>query len=106
MAETFWYIKNCDLFSQMTPEDLQWLEGKSRMRKLKRGEPVYLPSQPSDSVVLVAEGRLKICHITQDGKQSILNFVDANEIFGELALFNSAHFRKNMPRHPKRRRSS
>lgn len=72
----------------MTPEDLQWLEGKSKMRKLKRGEPVYLPSQHSDGVILVADGRVKICHVTPDGKQSILNFIDKNEIFGELSIFD------------------
>ena len=90
MQDSFWFIKKCDLFSQMTQEDLRWLEGKSRLRKLKRGEPVYLPSQQSNGVVLVAEGRIKICHITPEGKQSILNFIDANEIFGELSLFDGS----------------
>lgn len=90
MQDSFWFIKKCDLFSRMNQEDLQWLEGKSRTRKLKRGEPVYLPSQQSDGVVLVAEGRVKICHITPEGKQSILNFIDPNEIFGELSLFDEA----------------
>ena len=89
MQDSFWFIKKCDLFSQMTQEDLQWLEGKSRMRKLKRGEPVFLPSQQSNGVVLVAEGRVRICHITPEGKQSILNFIDANEIFGELSIFDA-----------------
>ncbi len=89
MAECFWYMKNCNLFDQVAPEDIAWLERQSRMRKLKRGEPIYLPSQSPDGVILVASGRVKICHSTPEGKQAIIDFVDAGEVFGELALLDS-----------------
>lgn len=89
MADSFWYIKNCNLFSQLSASDIAELESQSRMRKLKRGEPVYLPHEQADGVILVAQGRVKICHATPDGKQSILGFIDAGEIFGELALLGT-----------------
>jgi CRP-like cAMP-binding protein len=38
---------------------------------------------------VVAKGRVKICHITNEGKQSVLSFVDPGEIFGELAVLDS-----------------
>ncbi len=68
---------------------MRWLEQQSTMRKMKRGEPVYLPSQEADGLLLVAEGRVKICHMTPEGKQSILNFIDAGEVFGELAIVDN-----------------
>ncbi len=89
MADSFWYIKNCNLFSQLSASDIAELESQSRMRKLKRGEPVYLPHEQADGVILVAQGRVKICHATPDGKQSILGFIDSGEIFGELSLLGS-----------------
>ena len=89
MADSFWYIKNCNLFSQLSASDIAELEAQSRMRKLKRGEPVYLPHEQADGVILVAQGRVKICHATPDGKQSILGFIDSGEIFGELSLLGS-----------------
>lgn len=89
MAESFWYIKNCNLFGQVAGEDIAWLERHSRVRRLKRGEAIYLPSQSADGVLLVASGRVKICHTTPDGKQSIIDFVDAGEVFGELALLDA-----------------
>ena len=89
MAESFWHIKNCDLFAQVSHEDIAWLESKSRMRKMKRGEPIYLPTESADGVLLVASGRVKICHTTPEGKQSIIGFVDPGEVFGELALIDS-----------------
>ena len=89
MADSYWYIKNCDLFAQVSPEDVSWLETRSKLRKVKRGEAVYLPDDSSDDILLVASGRIKICHSTPEGKQSILGFVDPGEIFGELALLDS-----------------
>ena len=89
MADSFWYIKNCNLFSQLSASDIAELESQSRMRKLKKGDPVYLPHEEADGVLLVVQGRVKICHATPDGKQSILGFVDAGEIFGELALLGN-----------------
>ena len=89
MRDSYWFIKNCNLFEQVTREDIQWLESRSKMRKLKRGEPVYLPTQLETAILLVASGRIKTCHVTPEGKQSILSFVEPGEIFGELALVGS-----------------
>jgi CRP-like cAMP-binding protein len=86
MSDNYWFIKKCNLFTHLSSADIAGLESRSRMRKLKRGEPVYLPHEEADGILLVTEGRVKICHTTPDGKQSILGFVDAGEIFGELAL--------------------
>ncbi len=86
MRDSFWYLKNCSLFAKLTTEDIQTLESESRMRQYKRGEPVYLPDQNADGILYVAQGRVKICHSTPEGKQAILGFVDTGEIFGELAI--------------------
>jgi len=89
MADSFWYIKNCNLFSQLSASDIADLEAQSKVRKLKKGDPVYLPTEQADGVLLVAQGRVKVCHATPDGKQSILGFLDVGEIFGELSLLGS-----------------
>ena len=90
MADSYWFIKNCNLFEQVSHDDIKWLESRAKMRELKRGEPVYLPSQLDDVVLLVASGRIKTCHVTPEGKQAIIAFVEPGEIFGELALIGGA----------------
>lgn len=74
------------MFEQVNHDDIKWLESRAKMRKLKRGEPVYLPTQLDKVVLLVASGRIKTCHVTPEGKQAIIAFVEPGEIFGELAL--------------------
>src|SRR5262245_26352472 len=87
MAEKLWYLKRCNLLAQLAPVDFQRLEGQSRIRVFPRKAPIYLPADAADAVFVLAEGRVKICHITADGKQSILAFIEPGELFGELAIF-------------------
>ncbi len=89
MAESFWHLKNCCLFEQISPQDIQRLESVSKFRQLRRGEPVYLPADLADGVLLLVSGRVKICQITSDGKQSILTFIEPGELFGELAILGN-----------------
>ena len=86
MPERVWYIKECQLFSRLTDEQLARLERRGRMRTFARNSTIYMPSDGSDGVFLLAEGRVRISSITPDGKQAILAFIEPGEIFGELAL--------------------
>lgn len=60
------------------------------MSPLPAGTPIYLPSDAADGVLLLAEGRVKLCSNTPEGKQAILAFIEAGELFGELALLGDA----------------
>lgn len=88
MSEKLWYLKNCPLFEQLTADHLQKIEARSKAREFARGTPVYLPLDGTNAVYLLASGRVKICHLTPDGKQSILAFIEPGELFGELVLFD------------------
>ena len=89
MAESYWHLKNCRLFEHIPAPEIQYLESASRLRNVKRGEAIYLPADPADSVLLLVNGRVKICQITAEGKQSILSFIEPGELFGELAILGN-----------------
>ncbi|MDP7014250.1 MAG: Crp/Fnr family transcriptional regulator [Pirellulaceae bacterium] len=88
MPQEFWFLKNCPLFQQLKDDELRRVESGSRAKKFAAKSPIYLPADESQSVFLLASGRAKICHLTPDGKQSILAFIEPGELFGELALFS------------------
>ena len=89
MSERLWYLKQCDLFQRLGEDQLTALEARCRIRKYPRATPVYLPSDHADSVLLLAEGRVKIGSFTEEGKQTILTFIEPGEIFGELSILGS-----------------
>lgn len=87
MQQTVWHLRRCDLFSNLSEQSLAKIETRCRARKFAARTPVYLPSELADSVFLLTSGMAKICNLTNDGKQSILAFVEPGELFGELAVF-------------------
>lgn len=90
MNEKFWYLKKCNLFAQLSDRDIAELERTCFVRQYGRGEMVYLPSDHSNSVLLLAKGRIRIFHVTPEGKQAILSFVEPGEVFGELSCFQQS----------------
>lgn len=89
MSERLWFLKQCDLFQQLGPDQIAGIESRCRVRVFPRSSPIYLPSDHADGVLLLAHGRVKIGSFTEDGKQAILAFIEPGELFGELALMGS-----------------
>ncbi|TVS14836.1 MAG: Crp/Fnr family transcriptional regulator [Planctomycetaceae bacterium] len=86
MSERLWYLKRCELFERLTSQQLAALESHCSMRKFPKRSLVYSPRDPTEGVFLMAAGRVKICTLTDDGKQAILAFLEPGELFGELAV--------------------
>ncbi len=89
MDDKFWYLKNCDLFGRLTPAEVALLETRSRSRTFDRKSLIYMPSDQSDAVLLLVSGRVKIYHLTGEGKESLLAFIEPGELFGELAVIDA-----------------
>ena len=90
MSEKISYLKRCTVFEQLTRAERQRLEKRAVMQTFRRREIIYFPTEPGERVLLLARGRVKIKAVTPDGKETIFAFIDEGEMFGELALVDSA----------------
>src|SRR5262249_51579397 len=90
MGSNLWYLKQCKLFEDLTPRQAERLEGRALVRTFPRHALIYAPAEPGESVLVLASGRVKIKHLTPDGKETILAFIEEGELFGELALLDGA----------------
>jgi CRP-like cAMP-binding protein len=90
MQDKHWYLKHCDLFSWLKPDELARLESRSRIGEFPRGKLIYLPGDSDDGCFVLAAGRVRIFSVTPEGKQSIVAFVEPGELFGELAMLAAA----------------
>ena len=89
MPENLWYLNQCELFQSLTDEQISKLEAQSRVRTFPKNSPIYLSDERANYVFLLAEGLMKISHITDEGKESILAFIQSGDLFGELAIFEN-----------------
>lgn len=90
MTNRISYLNRCDVFGGLHGEEADHLERCSRLRQFRKGELIYFPTEPAESMLLVVSGRVIIRDITSDGKETILAFIDPGEMFGEVALIDGS----------------
>jgi CRP/FNR family transcriptional regulator len=60
----------------------------SSIMEFKKGQMVYNQEQPSTSIFLIIEGKVKISRLADDGHQVVVDIYQPDEFFGESALLN------------------
>ncbi len=88
MAEktNIWFLEEVDLFEILCPSKTPNMEEKHPPNQFKKDDYIYFPDQPSSSIYMIAEGRVKIGSYIEDGKENIKAILGKGEIFGEMAL--------------------
>lgn len=86
LKSKLWYLKRIDLFRDLSEVELKEIDRISRMIRVKKGQPLYLPGDPGTAVFLLKLGRIKLSRLSQEGKELILDLIEPGEVFGELSL--------------------
>jgi CRP/FNR family transcriptional regulator, cyclic AMP receptor protein len=63
----------------------------SSIVEYRKGQIVYDQDQPSTSIYLVIDGKVKISRLADDGHQVVVDIYQADEFFGESAFLNLPH---------------
>lgn len=81
-----WYFENFNIFEALCLEERKRLASRAYQWHAAKGEAVFLPDQPANTVYILKEGRVKIAACATDGREHIISILHPGEIFGELAL--------------------
>lgn len=76
------------LLGHLPAEDLDRLLAYSRIERYRQGDTIFLKDAPSDTMMAVVSGRVKIVTLSPDGKEAILNVITTGEVFGEISLID------------------
>jgi CRP-like cAMP-binding protein len=76
------------LFAGLDPAGRAGLAGASRMRRYARGQVLCSEGDPGDDLLVLEEGRIRVCRFSLSGQEIVLAEVDAPATFGELALID------------------
>lgn len=85
-TQALWYFESVNLYNILCPHKTKDMDKKHEFRAFKRDQIIYRPEEPSQYIYMVAEGRVKIGHYLDDGKEVVKAILTKGEIFGELAL--------------------
>jgi CRP-like cAMP-binding protein len=79
-------LRACPLFDQLPLADLEQLAERAAQRRYRRGQVVFFAGDPGDSLLVVADGRLKVLTRSENGDELLLAMVATPDSIGELAI--------------------
>ena len=75
--------------SRQTEDPLIYLPRKS-VADYPRGQMIFMENQPSRDLYLIVKGRVKLTIPLDDGEQTLVDVLTADDFFGESSLLGSA----------------
>jgi CRP-like cAMP-binding protein len=85
-AAALWYFESVNLYNVLCPHKVKKMASNHHFLSFKKDEFIYIPEDSSTHIYLIVDGRIKIGHYLDDGKEVVTAILTTGEIFGELAL--------------------
>lgn len=81
-------LKAVPLFKDINAEDLESLGQLMSETALKRGDSLFREGDEGDRLYIVTDGKVKLSHASDDGRENLIAVLGPGEIIGELSLFD------------------
>jgi len=81
-----WYFEDVNLFEILCPHKVQTIDQRHEFNYFDKNAFIYFPNEVANHIYMIADGRVKIGHYTDDGKEVVKAILTEGEIFGELTL--------------------
>lgn len=75
-------------FAALPDHALAGLVRCGQLRRFTKGATIYRRGEPGSSLMLVLAGRIKICNVSPEGHEVVLNFLRAGDLGGEIAVLD------------------
>jgi CRP/FNR family transcriptional regulator/CRP/FNR family cyclic AMP-dependent transcriptional regulator len=83
-------LRAIPLFSNVSDDDLEQVASHLIERRFPRNTTIVEEGLAGDYMYVIREGRVKVTKLSEDGREKILEFLDAGSFFGEMALLDRA----------------
>jgi CRP/FNR family cyclic AMP-dependent transcriptional regulator len=81
-----WYISTNKIFFALPDKDKDEMVSMMKERNIKKKGFVYSEGDRADTLYILKEGRIKITHLAEDGRELTIDIIEPGDIFGELTL--------------------
>jgi CRP/FNR family cyclic AMP-dependent transcriptional regulator len=82
-------LRAIPLFSRVSDPDLEDIASHLIERRFPKHSTVVEEGLPGDYMYVIREGRVKVTKASDDGREKIMNFLDAGSFFGDMALLTN-----------------
>jgi CRP/FNR family transcriptional regulator, cyclic AMP receptor protein len=81
-------IGTVPLFDALDEQDQAELRSLMSETTLRRGETLFNEGDPGDRLYILLDGKVKLGHTANDGRENLLAVLGPGELLGELTLFD------------------
>jgi CRP-like cAMP-binding protein len=85
-TSALWYFESVNLYDILCPHKVKPMAERHTFNYFKKDQFIYFPDEPAQYIYMIADGRVRIGHYLDDGKEMVSAILGMGEIFGELAL--------------------
>jgi CRP/FNR family transcriptional regulator/CRP/FNR family cyclic AMP-dependent transcriptional regulator len=82
-------LRTVPIFSELSEADLDKLAGLLARKRYPKDGVVFFENEAGDTLFMIAEGRIKVTILGDDGREIILSVLGQGEFFGEMALLDN-----------------
>jgi CRP-like cAMP-binding protein len=79
-------LRGIPLFSRVAQPDLEQIASHLIERRYPRNTTIVEEGLPGDYMYILRDGRVKVTKLSEDGREKILDFLEAGSFVGEMAL--------------------
>ncbi len=80
------FLRSIACFAGIREQSMTELAMASRRKRIRKGEYIFLQSEPAEAAFIVRSGAVAIVLSSQDGRELVINEMRTGECFGELSL--------------------
>ena len=84
------FLRSIPLFSSVSDEDLESVAALLIERRFPKHKTIVEEGLPGDYMYVICEGRVQVSKLSEDGREKILEFLNAGDFFGEMSLLDNA----------------
>jgi CRP/FNR family transcriptional regulator, cyclic AMP receptor protein len=85
-AAALWYFESVNLYNILCPHKVKKMGEKHEFMRIPKDQFIYVQDDLCTHVYLIVDGRVRLGHYLDDGKEVVSAILTSGEIFGELAL--------------------
>ena len=88
--EAIEHLRRIPLLSKVSEADIEQLASHLIERRYPKHTTIVEEGLPGDYMYVIREGRVKVTKASEDGREKIMNFLEAGDFFGDMSLLDQA----------------
>lgn len=83
------------IFQPLSQEEQRELILNAKHHHAAAGQTIFREDDPAEQILVIHRGRVKLCHFSLEGRETVLDIIGAGDIYGEQRLFSGLNHEVN-----------